>query len=67
MTVTADKDYVSIGHLASHLRSPVRRIEQVAVRLRIRPALRLNQVVYFDASQCERITKSLDTTKRSNK
>jgi hypothetical protein len=57
MTTAAEKDYVSIGALAARTQRPVRRIEQAADSLKIRPALRLNGVVYFDAGQVERLTK----------
>ena len=63
MTVAAEQDYTSIGQLAAHVQRPVQKIEQAASELKIRPALRLNQVPYFSARQVERLTEALRNTK----
>ena len=63
MTVAAEQDYISIGQLAAHVQRPVRKIEQAASELKIRPALRLNGVPYFNAQQVERLTETLRSTR----
>jgi hypothetical protein len=59
MTTAADRDFLSIGNLAAHVQKPVRRIEQAADALKIKPALRLNSVPYFSSHQVDRLTKHL--------
>ena len=59
MTTTADRDYLSIGQLAAHLQRPVRAIEQTAATLKIRPAMRLNQIPYFNGRQVEKLTAEI--------
>ena len=61
MTTAADKDLLSIGRLAADTQKPVRRIEQAANELRIKPAMRLNGVPYFNGRQVERLTAALGT------
>lgn len=60
MTVSAERELLSIGMLASHVRHPVRAIEQAATKLHIEPAMKINGVVYFDASQCEQLTDAIN-------
>ena len=59
MTTTADRDFVSVGQLAAHIQKPVRRIEAAAEQLRLKPAMRLNGVPYFDGGQVEQLTAKL--------
>ena len=61
MTTAAGKDFVSIGQLAAHLQKPVRKIEQAATALKMQPALRLNQVPYFNGRQVERLTDAISS------
>jgi hypothetical protein len=59
MTTAADRDFISVGQLAAHVQKPVRRIEAAAEQLRLKPAMRLNGVPYFDGAQVERLTAKL--------
>lgn len=59
MTVASEKDYQSIGQLASTLRVTVRAIERAADQLGISPALRLNLIPHFDGEQVARLTDHL--------
>jgi hypothetical protein len=56
MTVAADHDFVSIGHLAQDTQHSPRAIERACEKLGIMPAMRINRVPHFDAAQAEKIT-----------
>ena len=58
-TVSADRDLLSIGMLASHVQRPVRSIEQAATALRMEPAMKINGVPYFDGRQVEQLTAAI--------
>ena len=58
-TVSADRDLLSIGMLASHVQRSVKAIEQAATAANIAPAMRVNGVPYFNADQVERLTEAV--------
>lgn len=59
-TVSADRDLLSIGMLASHVQRSVHTIEQTANRLHIKPAMKINGVPYFDGRQVEQLTEAIN-------
>jgi len=59
MTVAPEKDFVAVGVLAAHLRCSVRTIETAVATLRLEPAMRLNNITYFDGEQVETLTQHL--------
>ena len=63
MVTSAEKDLLSIGRLAADTQRPVRRIEQAANELGIRPAMRLNGIPYFNGRQVERLTEAMNRSK----
>lgn len=60
-TVSADRDLLSIGMLASHVQRSVKAIEQAAAAIQIEPAMKLNGIAYWDANQVEQITEAIST------
>jgi predicted XRE-type DNA-binding protein len=60
MTTSAERDFVSVGRLAADVQKPVRDIERAAETLKIRAALRLNKISYYNAAQVSRLTKHLN-------
>ncbi len=60
MSTTAEREYTSIGILATHVGRPVRAIEQAAAELRLQPAMVINGVAYFAAPQVAQLTVALN-------
>lgn len=56
MIVEATHDFASIGQLCGNLQQTPRAIERACDVLKIKPAMRLNGVLHFDAAQAEKIT-----------
>jgi hypothetical protein len=55
----ATKDLTAIGVLAGRYRVTVQRLERLALRFGMPPAMKLNNVAYYDAMQCEAILDAL--------
>ena len=64
MTVTADRDIVSIGQFACRVQCSVRVIEAAADALGVAPAYRINGVPYFDGEQAEKLTAHLSENRK---
>lgn len=63
----ATKDFSSIGQLAAHTQTPVRKIEQAATALHLQPAMRLNSIPYFDGEQVAKLTAHLQRTPKGQR
>jgi hypothetical protein len=63
MTVSAERDLLSIGMLASHVQRSVRAIEQAATALNLEPAMKINGTTYWDATQVEKLTDAIRNRK----
>ena len=53
---TGIAEFLSVGQLAADIQQPVKRIFAAADSLGIAPALKLNRVAYFSASQADVLT-----------
>lgn len=56
MVVTAEKDIVSSGVLASRTQRTVRTIEKTAEAIGVAPSLKINGVDYWDGVTVEKLT-----------
>jgi hypothetical protein len=62
-TVSADRDFVSIGQVAAQAGRTVRRVEQAATELGMKPAMRVDGRPYFDGRQVEQLSAKLNRSK----
>ena len=60
-TISADRDLLSIGMLASHVRRSVQAIEKTASEIGAAPAMKINGTVYFDGEGVAKITQAFNS------
>jgi hypothetical protein len=64
ITIDPAKDLTAVGRLASQFNLDVDALLELAERLEIEPAMRIDRVVFFDRAQVTRIRAEILTSKK---
>jgi hypothetical protein len=59
MTVSAERELLSIGMVASRVQRTVQAIEKAADALKLPAAMKINGTIYFDRGQVEKLTAAI--------